>query len=86
MKNYFRRCVFVCFETAQLLGICLKKITGLNKVKLVDAVWVWTEPHSKRLKIRLTVEKEVFSNAIVQKKFIVEYIIRVTMFSVFFFL
>lgn len=63
-------------ESAELLGICLKKITGLNKVRLVDAVWVWTEPHSKRLKIRLTVEKEVFSNAIVQKKFIVDYIIR----------
>lgn len=63
-------------ETAELLAICLKKITGLNKIRLVDAVWVWTEPHSKRLKIRLTVEKEVFANAIVQKKFIVEYIIR----------
>jgi NMD protein affecting ribosome stability and mRNA decay len=37
----------------------LKKIKGLNKVKLIDASWVWTEPHSRRLKVKLTVQKEV---------------------------
>jgi len=37
----------------------LKKLKGLNKVKLVDASWVWTEPHSRRLKVKLTVQKEV---------------------------
>lgn len=36
------------------------------KVRLVDAGFVWTEPHSKRLKVKLTIQKEVsytlFSN------------------------
>jgi len=33
----------------------LKKTAGLKKVKLVDAKWIWTEAHSKRLKMELTV-------------------------------
>ena len=32
----------------------MKKVRGLNKVKLVDAVWIWTEPHSMRLKVSCT--------------------------------
>ena len=34
-------------------------LQGLNKVKLIDAGFVWTEPHSRRLKIKLTIQKEV---------------------------
>eukprot|EP01098_Paradermamoeba_levis_P013791 TRINITY_DN637_c0_g1_i1.p1 TRINITY_DN637_c0_g1~~TRINITY_DN637_c0_g1_i1.p1 ORF type:complete len:501 (-),score=165.08 TRINITY_DN637_c0_g1_i1:124-1626(-) len=62
-------------ESPQLLSFCLKKIKGLNKVKLVDAGFVWTEPHSKRLKVKLSIQKEVFNSAIVQQSFIVEYIV-----------
>ncbi len=32
---------------------------GLFQVRLVDAGFVWTEPHSKRIKVKLTVQKEV---------------------------
>ena len=60
-------------ESRELLALCLKKIQGLKKVKLVDASWVWTEPHSKRLKIKLTVQKEVLNGAILQQSFVVEY-------------
>lgn len=47
-------------ESRELLTFCVKKIKGLTKVKLVDAGFVWTEPHSRRLKVKLTVQKEVF--------------------------
>ena len=46
-------------ESPQLLAVCLKKINGLQKVRLVNAEFIWTEPHSKRLKVNLTVQKEV---------------------------
>jgi nonsense-mediated mRNA decay protein 3 len=46
-------------ESAELLAICLKKLKGLNKVRLTDAHFIWTEPHSKRLKVSMTVQKEV---------------------------
>ena len=29
------------------------------RIKLLDALFVWTEPHSKRLKINVHIEKEV---------------------------
>lgn len=60
-------------ESKELLGLCLKRIRGLNKVRLVDARWIWTEPHSNRLKIELTIQKEMFQNAIVQKSFVVDF-------------
>ena len=51
-------------ESRELMALCLSNISGLKrrknegathgKVRLVDASWVWTEPHSMRLKIRLT--------------------------------
>jgi len=62
-------------ESRELLALCLKKIGGLSKVKLTDASWIWTEPHAKRLKIKLTVQKEVLSGAILQQTFPVEFII-----------
>eukprot|EP00850_Spirogloea_muscicola_P016745 SM000138S00052 [mRNA] locus=s138:279441:282508:- [translate_table: standard] len=45
------------------------------QVKLVDAGFVWTEPHSKRLKVKLTIQKEVFNGAILQQSFVVEYVV-----------
>ena len=60
-------------ESRKLLGICLKRIKGLNKVQLVDAGFVWTEPHSKRIKVKLTVQKEVSGGAALQQSCVVEF-------------
>ena len=50
-------------ESPELLAVCLKKLPGLNnhhtKMKLIDAMWIWTEPHSMRLKLRLTVRATI---------------------------
>lgn len=56
--------------------MCLRKIAGLSRVKVVDAVWVWTEPHSMRLKIKLTVQREIMNGAVVQQASVVEFVIR----------
>lgn len=66
----------VQLESKELMAMCLRKINGLNKVKLIDAVWIWTEPHSMRLKIKLTVQKEIMNGAILQQAAIVEFTIR----------
>lgn len=44
-------------------------------MKLVDAGFVWTEPHSRRVKVKLTVQKEVFTSTILQQVFVVEYVV-----------
>ncbi|EFJ40518.1 hypothetical protein VOLCADRAFT_69446, partial [Volvox carteri f. nagariensis] len=62
-------------ESKELLTFCIKKIKGLQKVKLVDAGFVWTEPHSKRLKVKLTIQAEVFNGAILQQTFVVDYVV-----------
>ena len=46
------------------------------QLKLIDAVWIWTEPHSMRLKIKLTLQKEVVNGAILQQAAIINYTVR----------
>jgi len=62
-------------ESKELLTFCIKRIKGLGKVKLVDAGFVWTEPHSKRLKTKLTIQKEVMNGAILQQTFVTEFVV-----------
>merc|ERR1719440_1833698 len=61
-------------ESKELLALLLKKPRGLAAVRLVDASFVWTEPHSKRIKLRVTIQKEVVLGAILQQSFVIEYV------------
>lgn len=71
-------------ESRELMTICLKNVNGLNKsngadggkTRLVDAGWIWTEPHSMRLKVRLTIQKEVQTGTILQQSFVVVFVVR----------
>lgn len=54
-------------ESRELLAICLRKLKGLKEVRLVDAGFIWTEPHSKRLRVKLTVQKEVSLALLIQR-------------------
>lgn len=65
-------------ESRELLSLCLKKLKGLNKVRLVDAAFIWTESHSKRVKTNITIQGEAFGT-IIQQQFVVEYIIHYQM-------
>lgn len=62
-------------ESRELLALCLKKIRGLSKVRLIDAKFRWTEPHSRRVRIVLTIQKEAFTSTILQQSFEVEFVI-----------
>ena len=55
--------------------MCLRRLKGLNKVRLVDASFIWTEPHSRRIRIKITVQGEAMANTIVQQTFEVEYVV-----------
>jgi len=65
--------VAASLESRELMALCLKKLKGLAAVKLIDASFLWTEPHSKRLKIKMTIQAEVIGGAILQQTFVVEY-------------
>lgn len=62
-------------ESRELLAICLRRLKGLSKVRLVDASFIWTEPHSRRIRVKLTVQGEAMANTIIQQTFEVEYIV-----------
>lgn len=40
---------------------------------MLDAKLVWTEPHSKRIKVRVTLSKEIMTNTVMQKAVIVTF-------------
>lgn len=64
------------------MALCLANVSGLRSnskekaPRLVDAAWIWTEPHSMRLKVRLTVQREVQTGTVLQQSFLVEFIVR----------
>ena len=62
-------------ESRELLALCLRKLRGLNKVRIIDASFLWTEPHSRRIKVKITVQQEAFEGAIIQQTFEVEYVV-----------
>ncbi|KAG5269778.1 hypothetical protein AALO_G00206010 [Alosa alosa] len=69
-------------ESRELLALCLKKLkASMTKVRLIDAGFLWTEPHSKRIKLKLTIQKEVMNGAILQQVFVVEFVIQFQMCS-----
>lgn len=64
-------------ESRELLALLMKKVRGIGKdLKVVDASFVYTEPHSMRLKIKMTVQKEVYVGAILQQQFVIEYVVQ----------
>ncbi|KAL8461249.1 hypothetical protein ACS0TY_032641 [Phlomoides rotata] len=62
-------------ESKELLTFCVKRLKNLNKVRLVNAEFIWTEPHSKRIKVKLTVRKEVLNGAMLEQSYTVEYVV-----------
>merc|ERR1712037_1021438 len=44
--------IAAALESRELMALCLKKLKGLAAVKLIDASFLWTEPHSKKLKLK----------------------------------
>lgn len=63
-------------ESKELMGFCLKKVKGLEKVRVVDSDFVWTEAHSKRMKIRVKVQREVQSKQILESTVTVEFVMK----------
>lgn len=63
-------------ESPELLRLCLKRITGLKDFKIIDAKFIWTEPHSKRIKITITIEKETFNETILRRSLVIVFTIK----------
>ena len=51
-------------ESASLLALCLKKLKVTAAHRIRDACFVWTEPHCKRIKVSVDLEKEVLDGKV----------------------
>ncbi|XP_021638834.2 uncharacterized protein LOC110634198 isoform X2 [Hevea brasiliensis] len=66
-------------ESKELLKFCVdiqRKQHDKAKVRLVDAFFIWTEPHSKRIKVKLKIQKDVFNGTILEQSYVVEYVVQ----------
>ena len=57
------------------MALCLKKLKGLHKVRVVDASFIWTEPNSRRIRVKLTIQDSVAEGVLLQQSFEVIYVI-----------
>ncbi|ROT41900.1 nonsense-mediated mRNA decay protein [Sodiomyces alkalinus F11] len=62
-------------ESRELLSICLKRLRGLSKVRVIDAGFIWTEPNSRRIRVKITVQDEVQTGVLLQQSFEVMYVV-----------
>jgi len=64
-------------ESRELLTLLIKKLKGsLADARLTDASFIWTEPHSKRIKIKLTVQKEIQEGAVLEQVVPIEFVVQ----------
>ncbi|EZG65867.1 NMD3 family protein [Gregarina niphandrodes] len=66
-KNQWLMCEW---ESKELLALCLKRIRKPKDVRLVEASFIWTESHSRRIKVQIGVEREIDNVTIRQKKIV----------------
>ncbi|AEO67188.1 89723a60-ec0c-4f8e-a631-1ece2d6d8dc2 [Thermothielavioides terrestris] len=62
-------------ESRELLSLCLKRLRNLGKVRIIDARFVWTEPHSRRIKVKITIQDSVADGVLMQQSFEVVYVV-----------
>ncbi|CDR94387.1 nonsense-mediated mRNA decay protein, putative [Babesia bigemina] len=76
-KKFFHDRWLNCeMESRELLSICLKKVKGLDAMKIINASFVFTEHHSKQLKVKICVQKEVDNSFVVEQTFVIDFAIR----------
>lgn len=63
-------------ESRELLTLCLKKIRGLSRYKVVDASFLWTESHSKQVKVKLVLQQEIFTNTVIQQAVQIDFVVQ----------
>ena len=54
-------------ESSDMMKLCLSRIKSYDKkVKIIDSNFIYTEPHSKMIKIKVTIQKEIEKNILSQ--------------------
>lgn len=62
-------------ESPDLLKICMSRITGLKEMQVKDSHFLYTEPHSRRIRISLTVEQP-YNNTTLRQTLIITFVVQ----------
>ncbi|KAK9681527.1 hypothetical protein RND81_10G008500 [Saponaria officinalis] len=62
-------------DSKELLSFCLKRLKLQSEFRLVHANFLPTEPHSKRIQLRLRVQSEVLNQVYAEKSHDVEFVV-----------
>ena len=62
-------------ESADLMEICLRKLQGTNDMRITNPQFLYTEPHSRRIRVQITLEKEALGGTILRQTLIVTFIV-----------
>ncbi|CAH8460007.1 unnamed protein product [Dicrocoelium dendriticum] len=63
-------------ESPELLSMCIKRVRGLSKgLNVRGAKFIWTEPHSRRINIEVTVHGELPTGDLVEQEIPLEFIV-----------
>lgn len=62
-------------ESPELLKICLSRLSNVKDAKIVDAKFLFTEPHSRRLRLSITLESQTPENVVLRQTVIVTYVV-----------
>ncbi|KAI5861590.1 NMD3-domain-containing protein [Durotheca rogersii] len=61
-------------ESRELLALCLRKLS-LNRTRIIDASFIWTEPHSRRVRVKLVIQAAVADDRVMQQALEVVYVV-----------
>ncbi|CAK7198102.1 ribosome-binding protein [Sporothrix eucalyptigena] len=62
-------------ESREMLAMCLKRLRGINKVRVIDARFIWTEPNSRRVRVEITVQDSIAEGVLLNQTFEVMYVV-----------
>ncbi len=66
--------IFAERESQQLLGLCLARVRpSLRNVRLINADFIWTEPHSRRLLLKILIQKEIMTGVVLEQELEIEF-------------
>ncbi|KAJ8446860.1 hypothetical protein Cgig2_016170 [Carnegiea gigantea] len=62
-------------ESKELLAVCLKKVKKLSEFRLVNAEFICTDPNSKRIQVKVKVQREVLDGVFVEEQHTIESVV-----------
>lgn len=64
-------------ESLSLMNVLLKKVISAKDTRILEASYIWTEPHSKRIKIKVEIERAVLDSKIsLRQNAVIEFVVR----------